>query len=467
MYNIKFFFVIATVSIAFLNNLSAQNLYPDLNDSSNGITNGYGSWGANNYTRETSVDYANKGTITFYHPNGAATQKPTIFFINGWGRNVESYDKNLKYIASLGYSVVDIYNLNPGNIQESYANSLFMIQEAANLYTDWINTSKIGLMGHSYGAGSTIWLGKEVFSNLNWGKDGRFIMMLAPWFTLLVDDNDLKNYPSDVKLLVLQSYDDFTDQGNAIYATDPRATRAMYQLISIPNSDKDFITIKSDKDPNHTYEFEYNGTTNTYSYEANHQLSYTGSVSGGYRPYDALDVYSTNRLVQAMTDYVFKGDNNAATVALGNGSMAQKDMGIMPELEVTDTYITIRPESDFNYKCNSGWNDFADNSQVWFLENYCEDANNDGTIDTLSSNDYSVSDFSIYPIPSSNYLNIRLRNEIEIVNEILILEQSGKIVKKIKTPNTYKIDISNLTSGIYFIKINTQQHHRVQKFIKS
>jgi len=456
---------IILITILSIGSLSAQNLYPNLDDQSGGIAAGYGAWGTENYIRETSVTYANKGVITFYHPDVAITQKATIFFINGWGENVETYDKNLKYIASLGYSVVSIYNYNPGNIQESYANSLFMVNEAVNLYPNWIDTTKIGLMGHSYGAGSTVWLGKEIFGNLNWGTNGRFIMMLAPWFPLLVDDTDLQNYPANVKMLILQSFDDLATQGSSTYNTDPRIIRAMYQLINIPDTDKDFVTIKSDVNPTHTYDFEYNGTTNTYSYEANHFISYTGIDISGYKPYDALDVFSTNRLIHAMTDYVFEGNQAAADVALGNGSANQIAMGIMPNLEVTDTYITVRPETDFNYRCSSGWNDFADGLSVWFLSNYCDDANNDGVIDVLTAKEENWASFSVFPVPSSTLLTIQLTHDLETIEEVLIIAESGKIIKKYATPNSV-IDLSSLATGVYFLKVTTQSTSSVKKIIK-
>jgi len=429
--------------------ISAQNLYQNLDDGTAGIINGYGAWGAYTYVQEASVDVANKGTITFYHPDLAAPQqRPVIFFISGWGREYQTYDKFFKYLTSIGCSVVNIYNTSPGSINTSYQNSLDMMQQAATTYSNWIDTSKVGLMGHSYGGGATVWLGKQAFDNngLNWGTNGRFIMTFAQWLSFKVTDVDLQNYPSNVYLLMLQSYDDL-HSGGPNYNTDPRALRAVYQLINIPDNDKDFVTVFSDVDPAH--EYIYNG--NTYSYKASHYSCYTTATDsqGHYQPYDAQDAFLSNRLADAMIKFVFEGDINARQIALGNGSAQQKDMGIMPDLAVTDYYITNRPESVFEYKCSAttGWGDTG----IWHLQNYCTDANNDGHIDTLSSKKLLAEDFEIYPNPSRHDLHINFKNGKEY--QVKIIDITGQIVYQNNTISTITIDVSGWSKGLYFVNI--------------
>jgi pimeloyl-ACP methyl ester carboxylesterase len=439
---------------------SGQNLYPQLYDNSNGITNCYGTWGNNNYVREATIDIANKGQITFYHPDSAVTANPTIFFISGWGQEYYIYDKFFKYLASLGYSVVNIYNYNPGSIAVSYQNSLDMMQTTVNTYPDWIDTTKVGLMGHSYGGGATIWLGKQIFdaNGLNWGSNGRLIMVFAPWLSFLVEDTDLQNYPAGVKLLMIQSYDDLHD-GGPNYNTDPRALRAVYELINIPDSEKDFITIFSDDDPNHTY--TYNNTT--YAYEATHYVCYTGT---SLNPYDALDAYSSNRLADALLSYVFKGDAIAKNVALGNGSAVQKDMGVMPDLAVTDYYITTRPESVYQYKCSENQPETWGDPSIWKLQDYCDDSDGDGIIDALALIKQEQQVFKIFPVPASNFIQFDFTDDTNIIQNISISDMSGKQIIHIKTLDSHTFDISALSPGTYFIQIKTAKSFAIQKFVK-
>ena len=457
MKRLLFIILIFSIQITF-----SQNLYPQLFDGSSGITNDYGAWGPNNYIRETPIDVPDKGVITFYHPDTAPEQKPTVFFISGWGQTYITYDKFFKYVASLGYPVVNIYNYDPGSINDSYQNSIDMMQQAVSEHADWIDTTKVGLMGHSYGGGSTIWIGKQVFDSngLNWGMDGRFIMMFAPWLSFKMEATDLQNYPPNVKLVVLQSYDDWHN-GGPNYNTDPRAVRAMYELINIPDSEKDYITVFSDEDS--THEYVYSG--HTYSYEANHYISYTDIISGYNNPYDAMDVYLSNRLTHAMIDYVFEGNASGKTVALGNGSASQKDMGIMPDLAVTDYYITNRPESAFEYKCSDDDPNTWGNPTIWKLQDYCEDADNDGVIDNLSFVDLPKIRFTVFPNPSNYFIQLQFSSNNQTIKEIQITNQLGQIVLSRKNCDNYLLDISSLTTGIYNIQVITNRGIGNQKII--
>jgi len=454
--------------LVFTLNLTAQNLYPNLFDQSGGIANGYGAWGDNNYVREASFDVQNKGTITFYHPDIVASQKPTLFFISGWGQPYTTYDKYFKYVASLGYSVVNIYNFNPGSINTSYQNSLDMMQIAVNTYSQWIDTTKVGLAGHSYGAGSTIWLGKQVFdaNGLNWGTNGRFILMFQPWFSFLVHDTDLQNYPENVKLLLIQSYDEINYSGDTAYLTDTRAVRAMYQLLSIPDDDKDCVTVFSDDDVNH--EYNYNGST--FSYFADHYVCYTDLISGNRNPYDALDVFAFNRLTNAMTDYVFEGNISAKDVALGNGNMQQIDMGVLPDLGVSDYYIETRPMSDFEYKCfesvnpENTWSD----PNIWFLSTYCDDADNDGHIDNIATSisEQNIEQINVFPIPATSYISIEIKTQFDKVLSYEVFDINGKIIFKKQAISNKMLNVSSLKTGTFYLKVTTNNDVYIKKIIK-
>lgn len=459
---IKKLFLLSVMTFNFT--LFSQNLYPYLNDQSGGITQGYGAWGNYNYIRETPVDIQGKGTVTFYYPDiNPATQKPVVFFISGWGQTYLTYDKYFKYLASLGYAVVNIYNTNPGNIQQSYQNSLDMIHWAVQQYGQWIDTTKVGLAGHSYGAGSTIWLGMHLFDaqQSNWGSQGKFIIMFAPWLSFLVTDTDLQNYPPGVKLLMIQSYDDYHANGNT-YNTDPRALRAVYQLINIPNDEKDFITVYSDPDPAHQYTYQ----GNTYAYTANHYVVYTGKSDdyGNYQPFDALDVYSSNRLTHALIKYAFDNDQNAKNVCLGNNSAAQRDMWIMPDLEVTDYYVTTRPESDFEYRCSENTPGSWGDPSIWHLQNYCEDADGDGVIDALKIPEVIRQNFQIYPNPVQNFLTIRHTHNKKM--QISIYGQDGKLLQKHQGSSVYILNTGTWQTGIYHLSITTRNQTFQAKIIK-
>jgi PKD repeat protein len=69
---------------------------------------------------------------------------------------------------------------------------------------------------------------------------------------------------------------------------------------------------------------------------------------------------------------------------------------------------------------------------------------------------------NIYPNPTSSQLTIK--TELEI-NEINIIEITGKVIKTIKQ-NTTSLNVADLPSGIYFIKLITNNNTITKKFVK-
>jgi len=73
-------------------------------------------------------------------------------------------------------------------------------------------------------------------------------------------------------------------------------------------------------------------------------------------------------------------------------------------------------------------------------------------------------DFNIFPNPASNYLNIEINNQREVIS-YTIFDVYGKVYK-IQTLSDPTIDISDLNTGIYFIRIQNQnQIFTAKKFI--
>ena len=71
-------------------------------------------------------------------------------------------------------------------------------------------------------------------------------------------------------------------------------------------------------------------------------------------------------------------------------------------------------------------------------------------------------DLNIFPIPTLNQLSIN--TELEF-NEISIIDITGKTIKTIKQ-NTNTINVADLSKGIYFIKLVTDEGTITKKFVK-
>ena len=82
---------------------------------------------------------------------------------------------------------------------------------------------------------------------------------------------------------------------------------------------------------------------------------------------------------------------------------------------------------------------------------------------TMSIDEFSVSEFKMYPNPASELLTIRLNQDANY----LLMNVNDQVFKKGKITNKENtIDVSNLSSGIYFLKFKTDKGVLTKKFTK-
>ncbi|MGJ8743986.1 sulfatase-like hydrolase/transferase [Polaribacter sp.] len=117
----------------------------------------------------------------------------------------------------------------------------------------------------------------------------------------------------------------------------------------------------------------------------------------------------------------------------------------------------------------SNWS-FSEDTEykLWSFAKTSNNVSGDiGTAGTLSLSDVSSSNISVYPNPIKDYLYLNLREKLQKL-EIEIFTVSGKSVKKVKETNTSssKLDVSNLPTGIYIVKIKTAKNFLTKKIIK-
>lgn len=87
---------------------------------------------------------------------------------------------------------------------------------------------------------------------------------------------------------------------------------------------------------------------------------------------------------------------------------------------------------------------------------------------TLKNSQFISSKFSMYPNPTNSVINISNNDDI-VMNAISISDINGRTVKQIKVENvnSTQINVSELSSGIYFMNISTDSGNAVKKFIKN
>lgn len=75
--------------------------------------------------------------------------------------------------------------------------------------------------------------------------------------------------------------------------------------------------------------------------------------------------------------------------------------------------------------------------------------------------------FTVYPNPASSYVDVRIDNGLEILS-IQLFTIEGKLLQttnSLGTNNSYKVDLSNVSSGTYLIKVNASSQQMVKKII--
>lgn len=84
----------------------------------------------------------------------------------------------------------------------------------------------------------------------------------------------------------------------------------------------------------------------------------------------------------------------------------------------------------------------------------------------LGTNDFLSSKFSIYPNPVSNVINFS-NDQNAIVSSVEMADLNGRVIKSLKVNATEgQISVSDLATGMYMMKITTDQGVAVKKIIK-
>lgn len=282
-----------------------------------------------------SPEYARKEVAIFY-PKGTTTPRPTVFYLHGFGgENKNSWMGIFNFIAKKGYTVVFApYPTFNASIDDRYNVMWTSFQAAVKKYPNLIDSTKIGFLGHSFGGGAAAEIAYKAFVEKNWGENGRFIFTLAPWYAYQITDEQLHNFPVNTKF-VAEVYDDDV-------INDHRMAIDIFKNINIPDSEKDFILVRK-------------STVDGYTYTAEHDLP------NSVKSYNAYDYYCLYRLLDALMDYTFNGNEAGKDVALGNGSATQITLPsyngqALTPLEVTDNPVPKYNQTKYDFPCGSSTN---------------------------------------------------------------------------------------------------------------
>jgi predicted alpha/beta-fold hydrolase len=299
------------------------------------ISFGFGADGDCGFIKDSiSSKYFFQRKIYIYHSVKGVQKKPAIFLCHALGSKKPSYYEHImEHCASNGYTVVFVsYRISSFPHQKRTFRKIFnSFEYVVDQFSQYIDTSRIGLVSHSFGGSATPYLTLKMIKEKKWGGNGCFMFIMAPSFFLEISQKELETFPSYVKLL-LQVYEE--DDCN-----DHRIARDLFLNINIPNSEKDFMVIMSDS-----------SATYSYKLDADHALPFNSSDPEG--EVDGLDYYGIFRYIDALAEYAFTENLQAKKIALGNGNKMQRFMGMWSDnTPVKLCYVSDNPRmfKNINY----------------------------------------------------------------------------------------------------------------------
>lgn len=282
--------------------------------------------------------------VHYYRPEGVERASPVVFLFpafKSW--QPVYYDHLIRHLVSRGNCVVYAsYGLTQFPYQfRTYRNLFDGATEGMRALGAYADTSRIGFVGHSFGASAVPAFAYECVAGKGWGARGAFMYLMAPFYLFCCRQQKLEDFPATVNLIV-QVFED--DDMN-----DHRMAKDVFEAIDIPAPDKDYIVLRSDTCPQSGYVFR-----------ADHDVPFGSADIEG--EVDGLDFYGVFRYLDALAEWTFAADTAAREIALGDGAPLQRTMGLwrdgspVREALVSDNAPLLRPSDFFHFKWTHPWN---------------------------------------------------------------------------------------------------------------
>ncbi|WP_456385388.1 alpha/beta hydrolase [Desulfolithobacter sp.] len=303
----------------------AQNIKP--------VTSGYGAEGPYQVgvLRMRNPMWRRKPIHVFY-PEGYGGKAPTIFFSHAYGATKweTAYPDLIRNVVSNGYVFVYVpYKTLRADVNERYDTLWNGFLAAVERYGNLMDLSRVAFVGHSFGGGATPAMAYKGFVEKGWGAQGRFMFIMAPWYTYNISQNQLQNFPQDTFLMV-QVYDQ--DKVN-----DHRMAIDLFRNIALPNQNKKFLIVPSQS---------HNGC----KIVADH-------VTPGKNPFLALKSWAVFRPLAFLADYTFRRREEARKVLAGDGNFYPMgkwiDGTLYPPIRIDNNPLPEHPQSFYKFPWNS------------------------------------------------------------------------------------------------------------------
>lgn len=190
-----------------------------------------------------------------------------------------------------------------------------------------------------------------------------------------------------------------------------------------------------------------------------HLLARNQNPHFGFWGIDTSDP-STTLAADQWAHLSFIYDQNAKTQTIYvNGQITA--VGIGKESFIGTSTLLIGNSIDYN----KGFNGAIHDLKIRKITSGTPDGRVEGEIE----DEVMVRELSLFPNPTEDYVNISLTNQGEFNGTLSVFDIHGNLVEQIEVSgnqnnNTY-LSLNGLHSGLYFIRVTTNQHQYVQRLI--
>jgi hypothetical protein len=236
----------------------------------------------------------------------------------------------------------------------------------------------------------------------------------------------------------------------------------------------------------------------------NNNYSNTQIVVGSYDPNDKMEAHGEqipfNQFSQ--NDYLFytirfqnEGTANAITIRIEDFLDAHLDTASIRVIDASHNYIMERQDNHISWKfdyiqlpsylenieLSKGYVTFKikmkpgfavgdivpNTASIYFDTNPAIVTNTFTTEFTaaLANASFGLENFVLYPNPTNSFIQVNLQNTTELLENVIVYDVLGKTVKTISANNSneIKVDVSNLSRGVYMVEITTQSDLKITK----
>ena len=164
------------------------------------------------------------------------------------------------------------------------------------------------------------------------------------------------------------------------------------------------------------------------------------------------EAFTNGATVAAGFSSLIDEDNSSYTVTLSNRS---GDNMMAATIYLIDNVTNVTTDlTEGSYTFTSAKGNFP-NRFIIVFEN-----------EALGTNDVALETVAIYPNPAQDRLNISSPNAL--ISNVQVTDIRGVVVinQKVSQQNITTIDVSNLSSAVYFVTMNTDKGSLTKRFIK-